>query len=123
MQFYRCKCGETVSHTSMGVPDCSKCDKCGSDLAQAPTLHEEPKPHEYVTRYDRNTGTPFEMCTKCMQRKPEACRACGKELLHENKWMSDGCPCNSARGVNHGLVAKNVCTCTECDPAQTGSPR
>jgi hypothetical protein len=52
-----------------------------------------------------------------------ACRACGKPLLPENVRIADGCPCNSARGVNHGLVAKDTCTCTVCDPEQTGSTR
>lgn len=53
----------------------------------------------------------------------DACRGCSKGLLPENRIMADGCPCNSGRGVNHGLVAKNTCTCIECDPAQTGSSR
>jgi hypothetical protein len=56
--------------------------------------------------------------------KPSAnCRACGKELLPENIRIADGCPCNSARGVNHGLVAANTCTCVICDPEQSGSTR
>lgn len=28
------------------------------------------------------------------------CRSCGSELKVENAWMADGCPCNSALGVN-----------------------
>lgn len=52
------------------------------------------------------------------------CRGCGKSLLAENfAGIADGCPCNSPRGVNHGLVPVNTCTCDECDPAQTGSTR
>jgi uncharacterized protein (DUF433 family) len=52
------------------------------------------------------------------------CRACGKALLPENtRTVADGCPCNSRRGINHGLVPKNTCTCVECDPEQTGSTR
>lgn len=53
----------------------------------------------------------------------QRCRACSKPLLPENQRVADGCPCNSPRGVNHGLVATNTCTCIECDPAQTGSTR
>lgn len=49
------------------------------------------------------------------------CRACGKRLGHDR--IADGCPCNSPRGVNHGLVPAYVCTCPECDPKQTGSVR
>lgn len=55
--------------------------------------------------------------------RTDPCRACGKPLLPENVSVADGCPCNSARGVNHGLVAKTTCTCVECDPEQTGSTR
>ena len=55
--------------------------------------------------------------------KPDACRGCGGALLPENKTMADGCPCNSPRGINHGMVAKNTCTCVSCDPEQTGSSR
>lgn len=54
---------------------------------------------------------------------PDLCRGCGKMLLPENRLISDGCPCNSPRGINHGLVAKNTCTCDICDPLQTGSTR
>lgn len=49
------------------------------------------------------------------------CRACGKKLGHDR--IADGCPCNSPRGVNHGIVPAYVCTCPECDPKQTGSVR
>lgn len=49
------------------------------------------------------------------------CRACGKPILTDR--VADGCPCNSPRGVNHGIVPAYVCTCPECDPAQTGSVR
>jgi len=39
------------------------------------------------------------------------------------QWMADGCRCNGPRGINHGLVPVDVCTCVECDPDQTGSSR
>ncbi len=51
------------------------------------------------------------------------CRFCKNELDIRNLNMADGCPCNSPRGINHGLVDKNVCTCIICDPEQTGSTR
>jgi len=52
------------------------------------------------------------------------CRGCGRLLLPENRdSIADGCPCNSVRGVNHGLVPVRTCTCPTCDPAQTGSVR
>lgn len=51
------------------------------------------------------------------------CRGCDAYLEPDNCTMADGCPCNSSRGINHGLVADDVCTCSECDPEQTGSSR
>lgn len=53
----------------------------------------------------------------------ESCRGCGKPLVKGNARIADGCPCNSARGINHGIVPVNVCTCKDCDPAETGSSR
>jgi hypothetical protein len=55
--------------------------------------------------------------------EPPHCRACGKELTPECAWVADGCPCNSQRGINHGLVPRRTCTCEACDPEQTGSTR
>ena len=51
------------------------------------------------------------------------CRGCGADLDEANRRIADGCACNSGRGVNHGLVPKNTCTCVACDPAKTGSTR
>lgn len=31
---------------------------------------------------------------------PDKCNACGEPLLLENLFVEDGCPCNSALGVN-----------------------
>ena len=54
----------------------------------------------------------------------ETCRGCGKPIdLDANVGIADGCPCNTPRGINHGLVPAHICTCPECDPAQTGSVR
>lgn len=54
---------------------------------------------------------------------PDLCRGCKGMILPENRTIADGCSCNSPRGINHGLVPKNTCTCTICDPMQTGSTR
>lgn len=51
------------------------------------------------------------------------CLGCGKYLELRNARIADGCPCNSKRGVNHGRVPRETCTCVECDPEQTGSTR
>ena len=54
---------------------------------------------------------------------PPRCRGCSRYLRALFTVLPDGCPCNSARGMNHGLVDPLVCTCAECDPAQTGASR
>jgi hypothetical protein len=43
-----------------------------------------------------------------IEPRAPTCRACGDWLRHKNAWMEDGCPCNSRRGVNDGLV------CPQC---------
>lgn len=50
-----------------------------------------------------------------------ACQGCGKPILKANLTMSDGCPCNSPRGVNHGLVPKSTCACDACDRGRSPS--
>lgn len=73
---------------------------------------------------DRDDMYPREGFNEKLNLKAfDACRGCGRTLLPENRRIADGCPCNGPRGLNHGLVAKNTCTCVECDPAQTGSTR
>lgn len=66
MQFYRCVCGTKTAWTSMGVAPCTACPKCGSDLAESPSLHQVPIAHTWVTRYDQTTGVPHERCQRCL---------------------------------------------------------
>lgn len=51
------------------------------------------------------------------------CRGCNFGLKKANRSAADGCSCNSPRGINHGRVPVNTCTCPNCDPAETGSAR
>lgn len=71
MQFYRCKCGGSTSHTSMGVSRCTRCPKCKSDLAQGPSEHREPPPHEMVRqKVDADEGEAFNLfCWVCLKSK------------------------------------------------------
>lgn len=62
-------------------------------------------------------------CTRCLLTESLCCRGCGASLDAANDRLADGCPCNAPRGINHGLVPANVCTCAVCDAAQTGSVR
>lgn len=64
-----------------------------------------------------------EVKKQVLDPKPLECRGCGQPLVSDNYRIADGCPCNTPRGINHGLVPKDVCTCPQCDPAGTGSSR
>ncbi len=66
MQTYRCKCGESKVISSIGVPACETCDKCGSTFATYPSFLPEQIPHNLKTQYDQNTGKPYQICTRCM---------------------------------------------------------
>lgn len=83
------------------------------------------QPTEASSQSEDATG--WEACP-CMDNLPcdkhfPSCRGCYRPLDPALTNVADGCPCNSPRGINHGLVPTHVCTCTECDPAQTGSVR
>jgi hypothetical protein len=71
MQYYRCKCGNATAYGSMGPAPCTRCSKCGSDLALGPSGHSEPDAHTFVTRFDPTNGDPYEVCKRCMRRKSE----------------------------------------------------
>lgn len=79
-------------------------------------------------RIDKLTATvaaldaKLELATMAMEEHRH-CRHCGTSLSLANLVVADGCPCNSGRGINHGLVPRDVCTCAECDPAKTGGSR
>ena len=69
-------------------------------------------------------GNPLQPMLQCPRHPdPSRCKGCGKFLRPENETIADGCPCNTPRGVNHGIVKPEVCTCEVCDPAKTGSSR
>jgi len=74
---------------------------------------------------DYTPPAPFDESKRrnCRPAPQPVCRECGVPLRHENLRCADGCPCNSPRGVNHGLVPTNVCACVACDPEETGSVR
>lgn len=69
MQHYRCKCGESTMFGSMPPNECQVCLKCNSSYAQHPDNHTEPTPHEWITKYNENTGKPYEICNLCWTRK------------------------------------------------------
>jgi hypothetical protein len=48
MRYYRCKCGNSYSWSSMGQPTCRGCKKCNTTLEEGPSLHTAPEPHKWV---------------------------------------------------------------------------
>jgi hypothetical protein len=54
----------------MGAPaTCDVCSECGSDLALSPSLHRTPTQHKWITKYNENTGEPYEICENCFTLK------------------------------------------------------
>jgi len=78
---------------------------------------------EYCTLIEAPTTRENEMQAAELGHEFARCRGCGRQLLPPDTGIADACTCNSPRGINHGLVPVNVCTCKECDPAETGSVR
>lgn len=97
-------------------------------MAQKAAAEAKTKAEEVVALVEKTTAkmladanmTPAH---KAMGSFGERCRGCSRVLRPENYRTADGCTCNTPRGINHGLVPANTCTCKECDPAQTGSTR
>jgi len=117
-------------------PDGGRFDRIDVDCLPS-QLGEKPWPYrEYFAAVSLTESPGFERWRPTPKLLPDdiypredvfapasSCRACGAALLPENRKTADGCSCNAPRGVNHGLVAKNTCTCVECDPAETGGTR
>ncbi len=66
---------------------------------------------------------PAEQAAREAVEERSTCAECGRPLLLRNVGVADGCPCNAPRGINHGRVPRDVCTCEECDPKRSGSSR
>lgn len=71
MQYYRCKCGKSESWGSMPPKKCTSCPICNTTLARDPEGHRKPSEHNFVTKYDENTGEPYEVCSRCHIRKDD----------------------------------------------------
>jgi len=66
MQGYQCKCGNIIgSNTGEGFHDCEGCEKCKTTFAHSPSGHRELKPHNFITKYNENTGKTYKMCKDC----------------------------------------------------------
>lgn len=73
MRYYRCKCGESMSMGSMPPPRCFRCEKCGSNLAEGPSWHSEPLPHEWhIGQVETDEGMkPLSRCRYCHHTRRE----------------------------------------------------
>ncbi len=77
MRYFQCKCGDRKSWSSMGVRRCQRCPKCGSDLAEGPSSHREPEPHQMRAFTEAHKSDDGEVkvtltrCWWCLQTKAE----------------------------------------------------
>ena len=71
MQYYRCKCGESVAFGSMPPQDCEGCVECNTTLEQHPDNHKPLAEHEWIDKFDQNTGEKYQRCIKCLTRKKD----------------------------------------------------
>ena len=71
MQYYRCKCGKSKAWGFIGPSPCTGCPSCGTTLDQSPMDHTLPLPHTFITKYDEDTGKPYELCGICLRTKAE----------------------------------------------------
>lgn len=71
MNYYRCKCGSLESWSSTGPTPCTSCEKCDSNLASGPHLHEDPKPHTFEQQMvETDEGPkPLSRCRYCGDTK------------------------------------------------------
>ena len=66
MQYYRCKCGLRRMFGSDTPRPCEGCDQCNTTLEQDPDHHTTPEPHQWVTKYNQNTGARKQVCRHCL---------------------------------------------------------
>ena len=68
MKYAKCKCGQSEFWGSGMEPNrCQPCLTCGTTKWFNPS-HPLPESHEWITKYDENTGEPYKICSLCMTR-------------------------------------------------------
>ena len=74
MIFYRCKCGNLKSWSSMGAAPCRVCRDCGTTLACNPEDHRtDPEPHDWHEETTESTWRG-----QVTHRHFRKCLACGE---------------------------------------------
>lgn len=75
MRYYRCKCGKSESWSTDGAPACMGCSECCTTLAQHPSDHKDPVPHDWgkssLGRDDNGKMVEITTCRRCHIRKSE----------------------------------------------------
>lgn len=49
----------------MPIQDCNGCDECNTTLEYHKDLHKETIPHDWITKYNTDTGKEYKMCSRC----------------------------------------------------------
>lgn len=71
MMFYRCKCGKKQVWSSIEISECDGCYRCKTTLVSRSELHKHIIPHDFITKYDENTGIAYKICQRCNKRSHE----------------------------------------------------
>lgn len=93
MKTYRCKCGQTAAWSSMGGCPCSRCGKCGSNLALGPDDHRDPEPHNMVAQkveLETDTGTLRGELTRCVWCLKTLAELEGQPMVHRSIEEKEG---------------------------------
>lgn len=84
MKHYRCKCGRAESLSDDSPWDCEGCDECNTTLAENPSGHRTPIPHDFV--YGRLSTTDIAKvfwCKRCyrVKKSPEGTLVVDNETI------------------------------------------
>jgi hypothetical protein len=82
MLYFKCKCGRMEFFGSGMCPAlCDVCPTCGTTmLKDRDGNYFPPEPHKYKTKYNPDTGAPYERCTVCHQTREEIERSGGRGI-------------------------------------------
>ena len=58
--------------TSMGSQDCQGCEECKTTYSGHPDHHKPLQPHQWVKRFNGNTGKPYNVCKVCAELDEES---------------------------------------------------
>jgi len=82
--YYQCKCGHKRVWSSILISDCDGCYKCKTTLAPSLSFHKQLIAHDFITKYDENTGQPYKICQKCWKKHNDIVNEI-KEIIKESK--------------------------------------